>query len=382
MIAFECSHCGKKLQVRDEFAGQTGKCPSCAATMDIPTQDGSAALAYQVVADEEPEAIEPEAPPPSVRPRRRSDREEEEWQPPAEVCNHAGGPLSGKEDFFAAPPPEIGEVFSASSSLRRDAAPMAPTTRLTVAIAIGAGGLVLGVVIALSVRDSFLQLLFPVLFSGLGVGITLLATRFRHTCTFVGSEGIARFRCAGSREQVDGGDVFCFRDASELRSAQTRHYTNGVYQNTTYSYTWSDVTGRKRYQLSGSFRSEQGNPSAKSPFHFAFAAERAWTLYLYGQVQAQLKTSGTIYFGLGGRNWVRLGEEYISLHFNGETTECRADDIAQVRIEQGMVQVRRKDAREGWFSSQGVFKFPYGNLGNAQLFQILMEKLVGVPING
>ena len=58
-----------------------------------------------------------------------------------------------------------------------------------------------------------------------------------------------------------------------------------------------------------------------------------------------------------------------------------ADDIAEVRIDQGWVQVRRTDAREGWFSSSGIFKFPYGSLANAHLFLILMDQLVGVKIN-
>ena len=383
MISFECNGCGKRLQVKDAFAGQTGKCPSCGATMDIPRHDAEPASPYETVAIEEPEPAAPEAPAaPPRKQGRRTNYEEEEWRPPEGVCNHAGGPLTGNDDFFATPPPEIGEVLSAHTSLRRDSRPMAPGTRLTVAVIVGALGMGLGVFIALNLRDHFWQLFWPVLFAGLGLGITLASTRFRHTCTFVGRDGLARFRCAGSREHIESGEVFFFRDAAELRTAQTRHYTNGVYQNTTYSYTWSDVTGRKRYSLSGSYRSEQGNPSAKSPYHFASAAERAWTLYLLNQVQAQLNTSGTIFFGLGGKNWVRLGPEYIGLHFNGQTTECQAADIAAVRIEQGMVQVRRKDAREGWFSSQGVFKFPYGNLANAQLFQILMEQLVGVPING
>ena len=47
-----------------------------------------------------------------------------------------------------------------------------------------------------------------------------------------------------------------------------------------------------------------------------------------------------------------------------------------------MVSILEPDAKEGWFSSHGVFKFPYGSLANAQLFLILMDKLVGVRING
>ena len=85
-------------------------------------------------------------------------------------------------------------------------------------------------------------------------------------------------------------------------------------------------------------------------------------MYKYNEIQAQLQTDGMIYFGLGGRNWVKLGQERITLFFNGEEIDCHADEISQVRIEQGEVQVRRKDARQGWFSSQGIFKFPDGSL--------------------
>lgn len=384
MISFECNNCGKKLQVKDEFAGHTGKCPACAATMDIPLLDEAQAPAgvYEVV-PQEPEPAEPprEAGRPATTTRRRSTSYDEDgWEPPAETYNHGGGPLTPNDDFFAPPPPDIGDVISVYTSLRHGGQPMAAGTRMIVAVLVGSLGLAIGVAIALSLVEPFWQLFWPVLLGALGLGIALLATGFKHTCTYVGKEGLARFRCSGTRENVIG-EVFCFRDATELRTAQTRHYTNGVYQNTTYSYTWSDVGGRPRFAISGSHRSEPGTPAAKDAFHFATSAERAWTLYLLEQVQAQLQTSGTIFFGLGGRNWVRLGEETISLHFNGETTECSAGDIDQVRIDQGMVQVRRKDAQEGWFSSRGVFKFPYGSLGNAQLFVILMDKLVGVRIN-
>jgi hypothetical protein len=200
VISFECSGCGKQLQVKAEFAGLTGKCPSCGATMDIPSRE-EPAPAYATVAVEQPELDAPA--PPAALPRssgRRTNYEEEEWQPPAGLRNHAGDPLGGNDDFFAAPPPEIGEILSAYTSLRRDRRPMAPGTRLGLAVAVGAAGMVVGLLIALNFQDAFWQLFWPVLLAGLGLLITLAATRFRHTCTFVGRAGIASFRCRGSRE--------------------------------------------------------------------------------------------------------------------------------------------------------------------------------------
>lgn len=37
MIAFICSHCGKTLQVQDQFAGRQTKCPTCKQPLVVPT---------------------------------------------------------------------------------------------------------------------------------------------------------------------------------------------------------------------------------------------------------------------------------------------------------------------------------------------------------
>ena len=61
----------------------------------------------------------------------------------------------------------------------------------------------------------------------------------------------------------------------------------------------------------------------------------------------------------------------------GETTHCDANEIASVHLDKGIFTIKRTDAKEGWFSSKGVFKFNYGNLANAQLFAFVLERLVG-----
>ena len=42
------------------------------------------------------------------------------WQPGEDVTNHAGGTIEADADFFTPPPPEIGEIVSAQTSLRRN----------------------------------------------------------------------------------------------------------------------------------------------------------------------------------------------------------------------------------------------------------------------
>ena len=63
MIAFDCSKCGKRLRVGEEFAGQTSECPSCGEPMQVPehsTEEPSAS------------ASPPEETPPQRPPSRRA----------------------------------------------------------------------------------------------------------------------------------------------------------------------------------------------------------------------------------------------------------------------------------------------------------------------
>ena len=110
---------------------------------------------------------------------------------------------------------------------------------------------------------------------------------------------------------------------------------------------------------------------------------------LYRRWESQQWSVGDIDFSLDRQDWLEASDLDRKatlwshrLFFNGEETDCHAEEISHVSIEQGEVKVRCKDAKEGWFTSHGIFKFPYGSLANAQLFRILMEKLVGVRING
>src|SRR5205807_750919 len=133
----------------------------------------------------------------------------------------------------------------------------------------------------------------------------VLFTRFRHTCTYVGRDGVARFICTGNRDNFSTNEVFHFRDAAELRTAQTRHYHNGVYTGTQYSFTWTDVGGRKRYAISGRHKSEKGNPPANDPYQFGRAAEVQWTVYLLEETLRTIEERGSVLFNLKGGQWIR-----------------------------------------------------------------------------
>ena len=373
-IVLTCD-CGRKLQIPEQFAGKEGQCPACGRMLQIPALESSPYPGAAV-----------EAPPlPSYRPVESTPEPAAPPAPPAReepVSNHGGDILPPEADFFVPAPQEIGPILSAYSTLRQGVQPMPLGARLVVAGTSAAVGVVVGLVIdnVFRIRNEFWLMAWPIGLGGIAFLIALATTHFAHTCTYVGRDGAARFKCSGDRDQLSTQEVFRFRDATELRTSQTLHYTNNVYQHTTYSYTWTDVGGRVRYVISGQHNNEAGKPPSTHEYHYARATEIAWTVYLLDEALRQLELNDSVPFNLRGGKWVRLGKGRITLCLGGEPQELDAADVAAARVERGTVSIRRVDAHEGWFSSHGVYKFQFDELANAQLFFHLLDKVVGVPI--
>jgi hypothetical protein len=389
-IELSCS-CGKKLKVNEEFAGRTGVCPGCGQAIAIPAAAASPPPLPVAVTDRAsmPPPLPQSAPPPLPRGsdgvpdtstiRSRPPPEESE---DAELRNHGGGEIPDNMDFFVDPPAEIGHVLSAYSTLTKEKEPWSIGGRLVLAMACAMIGILIGLLIIFLARPEGLiwLLLWPVGLGLLGGLIGFFCTTFTHTCTYVGRDGVARFMCRGDRSRLAVQEVFLFRDAVELRISQVRHYTNGVYQQTAYTYTWTDVAKHKRHVISGSHRSEKGNPPHKDFYHFAMRSELAWTVFLLNQSEAQLTMGGKITFRLKGDDVIRIGPNYLKLDIKGQVEELETRDIGDARIDQGTFMIEAADAKKGWFSSSGVYKFPYHDLGNAQLFLFLMDKLLGIQV--
>ena len=374
-IVLACE-CGRKLQIKDEFAGQEGQCPACNRTFLIPGSPEPEPVPFPTSGLVE--LADPDAP--SALPARLPEREPSAASEP--INNHGGEPLHPSADFFADAPPDIGPVVSAYSTLRHGVEPWSGAGRLGLAAGVGGAGLLLGFLIVLAADpfDSVWYIVWSLAFAALFAGIALLCTGFKHTCSYVGRDGVARFTCTGNRDVISVAEVFRFRDAAELRPSQTRHYYNGAYTGTSYSHSWSDVGGRKRYVISGRHKNEKGNPPSTDPYQFARAAEIQWTIYLLDETYRTIELNGTVLFNLTGGQWVRLGKGFMILSTGGDGAQWEADEISQVNVNQGVVRIKRSDAQEGWFSSQGVFKFSFDSLANAQLFFHLCEKLVGVAV--
>jgi hypothetical protein len=385
-IVLTCE-CGRKLQIKEEFAGQQGQCPSCGRIIQIPTLDDPTVPEAAGVHVPEMKAVEVdedsgERTHTGSSERTHTDGEQGEQEP---VQNHGGLPIPDNAEFFAPPPEEIGPVISAHTTLRQGVEPTSMGARLLGGGAAALLGLLIGALIinGAGVKSAFWVFFLCVVPALCAFGIALLATGFTHTCTYIGREGVAKFVCTGSKDNLSTHEVFRFRDAAELRTSTTLRYVNSVYQGTNYSYQWTDVAGRPRYIVSGTHNSEAGNPPSTDPFHFARGAEVAWTIYMLDQTYRQLELSGSVLFNLRDGRWVRVGKDTLALGGQGSEEPVVWDvaDIAGIRVHQGQVQIRRVDAKEGWFSSQGIFKFSFDSLANAQLFFHLVEKVAGIRIN-
>jgi hypothetical protein len=356
--------CGRKLKIQDEYAGQEGTCPACQRVLQIPRNED----VLEIVEDDIPSVVPVEKPAAEA-----SD----------ELNNHGGAAIPADADFFVDPPTEIGPLFSAHTTLTQSKRPWSIWQRLLLALVCCGVGFVIGCAIDLifGLQIGFWFIAWPFGGAILAALIAFTATKFSHTCTYIGRDGAAHFMCSGQREAISKNEVFRFRDASELRTAQTRHYKNGVYQRTEYSYTWTDVGGRQRFQIKGSHTSEKGEPPAKDHYQFARATEFAWTMYLLDQVHRQIELGDGVKFQLGSNNWIRIGPGKLTFSLSGDVQEWAAEEMNGVIVQNGVVKIKRTDAKEGWFSSTGVIKFSFDTLSNAQLFFHLMDKVLGVQTN-
>ena len=315
---------------------------------------------------------------PMLQPSSNVPQTLETWQPDPEVTSHAGEPLSDQLHFLHPPPDEIGEVITAFSTLKKGKKPMPLATRQLVILAPGALVLlgILQVQKQIFPNETLRDSLWPGMIGGMFVALIMyLVTRFRHTMTYVGRAGVARLQHKGPLSQPGKCDSLVFESAADLRSSQTRQYVNGVYTGTNYRFVWTNEAGKAIFKLVGSYRSSKTKaPKPTSVFHFARSAETAWSLHLIELLDAELAEHGCVQFDLARDKWVRVGPGFLELRLGKEEARLEVADIRDLTIASGSFKVVHKDAK--WFG-KGKFSFEYGQLANAKVFLLALERLLG-----
>lgn len=305
------------------------------------------------------------------------------WVPASDVTTHTGEPIPSDYHFFASPPLEIGKVIRAETDGRTGNTPFFSGKQILYALV---AAIILGAVAYRTTYDSNStersvkrgNLPVAIVFALIGAGVGLAAASKRRVCTFVGTEGVARYRYYSDSEKRQRGDVFLFSDADILRTQQTHNYYNGIYTGTTYAFRWTDTSGREFYKVKGSYHGKNKGPRPGDPFYFAASTEQAWADYKRPLAKEAWRKEGFVRFPISGSDYIDLGPTYMDLCFRGKCDRCDLQDIGSFNIQQGQVTLRRRDAKSGFlgFGSTGIYSFPYQNLANARLFLMLLGELV------
>jgi hypothetical protein len=306
-------------------------------------------------------------------------------QPAAEadvekLPDHSGQRRPFPKEFFAPPPPQIGNVISADSDLRQGKNGLPVVVRWLIILAVS-GGVFAAFYWFASIQEKRTD---RNLIQSWGYILTVLAfvaawflTRFRKTCTYVGDAGVVRYTLKGSQNSTPHVDLLVFNDAAEVHASQTRQYLNGVYTGTSYDYYWTDASGRRVLRVKGTYRANNKPPKQGHPFHFAHAAETAWSEHFLRRAEQQLKSEGSIAFRVDKRGRiVRVGPGFLEFHFGGDGPQrFTAEDIASVGLGGGYFSFKHKDAK--WYSRQGNYNFSYGSMANAKVFLFALNRLMG-----
>mgnify|MGYP001794943680 CR=1 FL=1 len=301
------------------------------------------------------------------------------WQPTPGLKNHSGTPLNDERIFFAEPPESIGPVISASSSLLAKPKEKSLQEKLS-GPAIGGFvvGLFVGVILfALSVAPAIALSVGGAVAIAFGGWCFYDENTFRAECSYLGQNGIAQYAIKGSPSANPTTTLLLFEDAAQLRTHQTRVYKNGVYQRTTYRYSWQQ-RGQSDYVISGAYHNEKGNPEIWHPFYLGAAAEMVWTQRLLKFANQDLAEKGYVEFPVGKDvQSVKVGSNFLEFTTSaGESQRTAVADMKKVELNSGQFRIVHQDAK--WWSGKGKYGFTYGSMPNARLFLLCLQQLAGV----
>jgi hypothetical protein len=321
---------------------------------------------------------------------------------------HDGKPLSPDDYFSVAPDPSIGPVISSQSNKTRSGfkSMIGGEWGAMIGLSICAfifGGIAGAVIVDVGLRQLFARGIYQLMehrsllmvVFGLGgaivpTAVVILAVWMlrKERLTWVGAQGLMRWEkgVLGTKSEV-----FRFADARSLTVQRTRHYVNGAYSGTNYNYTWWGPGSAKAFVIAGQYAEPEAGvlprkpPAAHDQIYFATAAERGWSRYRITQIDHELKASGQAAFGTTagviriGRGAQR-GQGWIQFEQGGKTDRLERNQIESVSLLQGALTIKRVGAKEGWFSSEGVFRFSVAGMADFAVFAAIFEEELGLRL--
>lgn len=293
------------------------------------------------------------------------------WQPSLDIKSHSGSPLPVDADFFMPPPPTIGELISADTTLKTSTAdPMPAVARWALTILV----LALASLVVLLIFHNAIGALMT---GGILGFLTWNSTQFNHTCSYVGTKGLISYKLTDTRSAMPKENLLLFTDAHSLYTKTIRHYTNGIYMSTEYTYTWKKNSGNE-YVITGGYQSEKSSPKDGDNWHFANISESVWSSYLLSTIDDDLSRNGYVEFPIiGSLQAVRVGQGFMEFVTKKDGAQrVMVTDMRDISLGSGTFGFKHQDAR--WWSGKGKYSFEYANIPNARVFLICLSELAGI----
>ena len=310
-----------------------------------------------------------------------------QWVPAANVLNHTGRPIPPDSIFFAPPPIAIGTVLSAQSGARMGGSAVSePQSRKIIGLFGLFGLLVGGFLGACFSQGQWTGIIVGGLIGAMAIGWLIYRRESRRNdCTYVGAQGIARFRDSRNDSVRSRADVFLYAGAASLQTAFL-----GRNSGTNFNYQWRNERGKTVYKLEGGYFGSKKNIDPDADYHFARAAEAAWTRHYLPHVMTQLRRDGSVQFpvrqGVSAKQVAVIGPGYFDFIVGDKTYHNPAGDIADVVLQMGIIIIRRRDAQYramngangSYIPESGMFGLHYGRVSNVKLFLTLLKEVAGI----
>jgi hypothetical protein len=311
------------------------------------------------------------------------------WQPYPGLMSHSGLPIQTNAEFFAPPPPAIGELISAGTDLLTSEKMSKPKRNGIIAGSVGITLILLSMVIpGIGTKALSLQLIggFFLIFAARS-----FLNHFKHTCTYVGINGVVKYNQTILTVNRPTEKMLIFTSDLALYSHLTDRYVNGRYSATHYSYGWKDRKGfgGSKLSLVDYYKSENRPPDDKNIWHFFNAAEAAWTNYLLKNIDGQLTEDGCLEFPItNGPNslyMVRVNKKF--LEFVTQKHGVKRVNAEEIQLLSTTNCIFKLDhVNSDWWSERGrssfsvdntpgQFSFEYRYIPNVRLFLSCLQSL-------
>lgn len=296
------------------------------------------------------------------------------WEPPAGCHTHAGKHLREDAVFPDVPPPEIGAVLSASTTVSRRSWRPGFLTRLLLGVIAGSALATLVWLYADSMEDDRDLIRVQIRLFGMFFGFVLaaLVTVFldrEDTCTFVGTDGFVETRFKGSlmtpRRRVIRFD--------RVAGVRTRFEKRAMGAGTAYDYEWVGLDGGPLFLMHGTYRLA----AFSGELQFASAAERAWGEWFSSRWETLLEKFGAIHFDSAPGEWIRIKRGSLEYQLRPDQPSKRLNraELKEVSLQEGWFRFKRSDA--GPVIGSFEIELNYGELLNARAFALALDRYLG-----